>query len=117
MKGVGERVNNPEVPTTDWDWPIYPQGLEDMLVFIKERYPNYKKIYVTENGMGEKDVLCDKQVQDDSRIAYIFVHLKAILKAIERGVNVEGYFVWSLMDVFSWTNGYKETLWFILCRF
>ncbi len=58
--------------------------------------------------MGEKDVLCDKQVQDDSRIAYIFVHLKAILKAIERGVNVEGYFVWSLMDVFSWTNGYKK---------
>lgn len=108
LKGVGERVNNPEVPTTDWDWPIYPQGLEDMLVFIKERYPNYKKIYVTENGMGEKDVLCDKQVQDDSRIAYIFVHLKAILKAIERGVNVEGYFVWSLMDVFSWTNGYKK---------
>lgn len=108
LKGVGERVNNPEIPTTDWDWPIYPRGLEDMLVFIKQRYPNYKKLYVTENGLGDKDVLCNGQVEDDSRIAYIFVHLKAILNAIEQGVNVEGYFLWSLMDVFSWTNGYTK---------
>ncbi|MFR6671449.1 MULTISPECIES: 6-phospho-beta-galactosidase [Bacteria] len=108
LKGVGERVNNPDIPTTDWDWPIYPQGLEDMLLLIKQRYPNYKKIYVTENGMGDKDVLSEGRVEDDSRIEYTKLHLQAILNAIEKGVRVEGYFIWSLMDVFSWTNGYTK---------
>lgn len=108
LKGVGERVNNPEIPTTDWDWPIYPQGLEDMLLLIKERYPNYNKVYVTENGMGDKDVLQEGEVQDHARIDYIRLHLKAILNAIDKGVQVEGYFLWSLMDVFSWTNGYTK---------
>ncbi|MFY9548083.1 6-phospho-beta-galactosidase, partial [Miniphocaeibacter sp.] len=59
LKGIGERVTNPEIPTTDWDWPIYPKGLEDMLLSIKEQYPNYNKIYITENGMGDKDVIVD----------------------------------------------------------
>lgn len=108
LKGVGERVNNPEIPTTDWDWPIYPQSLEDMLLQIKNRYPNYNKLYVTENGMGDKDILCDGSVEDDARIDYIKVHLNAILNAIDKGVRVEGYFLWSLMDVFSWTNGYTK---------
>ena len=44
------------VPTTDWDWIIYPEGLYDLLR-IKNDYPNYKKIYITENGMGYKDDL------------------------------------------------------------
>lgn len=108
LKGIGERVNNPLIPTTDWDWPIFPQGLEDMLVFVKNTYPNYKKIYVTENGMGDKDILMEETVQDDARIDYVRQHLAAILKAVEQGVNVQGYFIWSLMDVFSWTNGYNK---------
>ncbi len=108
LKGVGERVNNPAIPTTDWDWPIYPQGLEDMLLYVKERYPNYKKIYVTENGMGDKDLLVAETVADENRIDYVRLHLQAILNAIDQGVIVEGYFIWSLMDVFSWTNGYTK---------
>lgn len=108
LKGVGERINNPNVPTTDWDWPIYPQGLEDMLLFIKERYPNYNKIYVTENGMGDKDALVNGKVSDKARIDYVRLHLQAILNAVQKGVKVEGYFIWSLMDVFSWTNGYTK---------
>lgn len=108
LKGVGERVNNPEIPMTDWDWPIYPQGLEDMLLYVKDRYPNYKKIYITENGMGDKDVLVDNTVSDTKRIEYVRLHLQAILNAVEKDVNVCGYFIWSLMDVFSWTNGYTK---------
>ncbi|MCB5954562.1 6-phospho-beta-galactosidase [Enterococcus sp. CWB-B31] len=108
LKGIGERVNNVEIPTTDWDWPIYPQGLLDMLLNVKETYPNYKKIYVTENGMGDKDILVNGTVQDVGRIDYVRQHLEAILDAVERGVNVQGYFIWSLMDVFSWTNGYNK---------
>lgn len=108
LKGIGERVNNPEVPTTDWDWPIYPKGLHDMLVRIKNEYTNYKKIYVTENGMGYKDDFEDGKIDDTPRIDYINKHLEAILQAKSEGVNVKGYFVWSLMDVLSWSNGYNK---------
>ncbi len=55
VKGIGEHVNKPGIPTTDWDWIIYPEGLFDLLVYIKQRYPNYKQIFITENGMGYKD--------------------------------------------------------------
>lgn len=108
LKGIGERVNNPKVETTDWDWPIYPNGLHDMLVRIKNEYPNYKKIYVTENGMGYKDDFVDGKIDDTPRIDYIKKHMEAILKAKEEGVVVKGYFVWSLMDVLSWSNGYNK---------
>ena len=108
IKGVGERVKNPEIETTDWDWPIYPKGLYDMLIRIKKEYPNYKKIYVTENGMGYKDDFINGEIDDSPRIDYIKRHLEAISEAIRGGVNVKGYFVWSLMDVLSWTNGFNK---------
>lgn len=108
LKGIGERVNNPEVETTDWDWPIYPKGLYDMLVRIKNDYPNYKKVYITENGMGYKDDFVDGKIDDAPRIDYIKRHLEAVLRAKDAGVNVKGYFVWSLMDVLSWSNGFNK---------
>lgn len=108
LKGIGERRNNPLIPTTDWDWPIYPQGMEDMLCYLKKRYPNLPKIYITENGMGDRDVLVDGKVWDSQRIDYIRSHLKAILESQKSGINISGYFVWSLIDVFSWTNGYNK---------
>ena len=108
LKGVGARVNNPKVETTEWDWPIYPQGLCDMLIKIKNDYPNYKKIYVTENGMGYKDEFINGKIEDTPRIDYVARHLKAILEAKEKGVNVKGYFIWSLMDVLSWSNGFNK---------
>lgn len=108
LKGIGARVNNPEVPTTDWDWPIYPEGLYRMLVRIKNEYPNYKKIYIAENGMGYKDDFIDGKIDDTPRIEYVKKHFEYILKAIEEGVNVKGYYIWSLMDVLSWSNGYNK---------
>ncbi|WDH75308.1 6-phospho-beta-galactosidase [Exiguobacterium marinum] len=108
LKGIGKRVSNPDVPTTDWDWPIYPAGLTDMLVRVHRQYPNYKAMYVTENGMGYKDDLIDGSIDDTPRIDYIAQHLNAILDAIEQGVTVRGYFLWSLMDVLSWTNGFNK---------
>ncbi|MBP2630556.1 MAG: lacG [Firmicutes bacterium] len=108
LHGIGARVSNPEVETTDWDWPIYPQGMYDMLVRIKRDYPNYKKIYIAENGMGYKDDFVDGKIDDTPRIEYIRKHFTYILKAIQEGVNVKGYYVWSLMDVLSWSNGYNK---------
>lgn len=108
LKGIGQRVSNPNIPTTDWDWPIYPEGLLDMLVRVKNNYPNYKKIYVTENGMGYKDDFENGKIDDTARIDYIKQHMQAILDAVHQGVNVQGYFLWSLMDVLSWTNGFNK---------
>ena len=79
-----------------------------MMVRIKNEYPNYNKIYITENGMGYKDNFEDGIIMDAPRIDYIRKHLNVIAKAIEEDINVKGYFLWSLMDVFSWSNGYNK---------
>lgn len=108
IKGTGKRVLNPAVPTTDWDWAIYPEGLYHMIMEIYQDFHFEKPIYITENGVGSKDVLEESTVQDDERIDYIYQHLDSILKAVSEGANVKGYFLWSCMDVFSWTNGYNK---------
>lgn len=108
LKGIGQREFDVDVPRTDWDWMIYPQGLYDQIMRVKNDYPNYKKIYITENGLGYKDDFVDNTVEDDARIDYVKQHLEVIADAIEDGANVKGYFIWSLMDVFSWSNGYEK---------
>ena len=108
IKGVGQREFDVDVPRTDWDWMIYPQGLYNQIMRVIHDYPNYKKIYITENGLGYKDEFVDNTVYDDARIDYIKKHLNALSDAIHDGANVKGYFLWSLMDVFSWSNGYEK---------
>lgn len=108
IKGIGCKKEPSSLPKTDWDWIIFPQGLYDQMMRIKKDYPNYKKMYVTENGLGNKDEFVDNTVYDDARIDYVKKHLEAITEAIADGVIVEGYFIWSLMDVFSWSNGYEK---------
>lgn len=73
------------IPKTDWDWLIYPEGLYDMIMRIKKDYPNYKAIYITENGMGYKDDFVDGEIDDTPRIDYIRKHLEWILRAISWG--------------------------------
>ncbi|MCO7127883.1 6-phospho-beta-galactosidase [Sporolactobacillus shoreicorticis] len=110
FKGVGETVKNPDVPTTDWDWNIYPEGLYDILKRITKEYPNIKTIYITENGLGYKDKFVNENtvIDDSPRIDYIEQHIEKILQARSEGVDVQGYFVWSLQDQFSWANGYNK---------
>lgn len=111
--GVCETVKNPDIPTTDWDWNIYPEGLYDVLTRIHKEYKNCKTIYITENGIGMKEQVpenvTDDYVYDDpKRIDYVDQHLQALLKARSEGVDVNGYFIWSLQDEFSWSNGYNK---------
>ncbi|MGO3838757.1 MAG: 6-phospho-beta-galactosidase [Vagococcus sp.] len=108
IKGIGERIVREDLPKTDWDWIIYPKGLSDLFIYVKDNYPNYHKIYITENGLGFKDSFDDGLIFDGQRIDYLREHFNAIADAIEEGVNVKGYFIWSLMDVFSWVNGYTK---------
>lgn len=108
LKGISEHMFKEGIDRTDWDWLIYPEGLYDQIMRIKKQYPNYNAIYITENGMGYKDDFKDGTVDDEPRIDYIKRHLQWIAKAIDEGANVKGYFVWSLMDMFSWSNGYNK---------
>lgn len=107
LRGISRRLQKTDVPTTDWDWSIFPQGLYDMLMRIHRDYPD-KPIYITENGLGCREALEEGTVEDDDRIDYIRQHIAAVLDAMEDGVDVRGYFVWSLVDCMSWTNGYEK---------
>ena len=93
---------------SDMGWEIYPNGLTDLLMQLKAEYPSLPPIYITENGMAVADSIVDDQIKDKERIEYIRLHLKAINDAIEQGVNVHGYFYWSLLDNFEWNSGYAK---------
>ena len=93
---------------TGFGWPIDPSGLTDALTRLHERYGN-PDIYVTENGACYDDpVAPDGTVHDDDRVAYLRDHLGAARRALADGVNLRGYFVWSLIDNFEWAEGYSR---------
>ncbi|HCZ05662.1 MAG: beta-glucosidase [Thermotogota bacterium] len=94
------------LPKTEMGWEIYPQGLYDML---KRLWNSYRlPLYVTENGMAGPDVLENGEVHDPYRIEYLETHFEKALKAIKDGVDLRGYFVWTLMDNFEWAFGYSK---------
>ncbi|MDD8053293.1 MAG: GH1 family beta-glucosidase [Thermotogota bacterium] len=97
----------PELETTECGWEIYPQGLTAFLKMAQEKYGNIP-MFITENGMADKDVLMNGVVADEKRIAYIKSHIEAVQRAMAGGADVRGYFVWSLMDNFEWAQGYSK---------
>lgn len=92
---------------TDMGWEIYPQGLTELLFKLKSEY-DLPPIYITENGMASPDRLEHGQVADPARIDYVRRHLAALKEAMEQGVEVSGYFLWSLLDNFEWNSGYTK---------
>jgi len=92
---------------TDMGWEIYPQGLTELLLKLKAEYP-LPPIYITENGMANPDTLVDGAVPDQKRIDYVRMHLEALAAAAAQGVDVQGYFLWSLLDNFEWNSGYAK---------
>ena len=118
MPGPGERptpwVGTDDVEivpngeqTTHMGWDIEPSGLTDTLVRLSQDYQPLP-IYITENGSAWDDVLEDGAVHDHPRIDYLEQHVAAIHDAIDRGVDVRGYFAWSLLDNFEWAFGYTR---------
>jgi beta-glucosidase len=94
---------------TDMGWPITPYGLEDLMVRWTNTYENLPPIYVTENGAAYDDGISpDGKIHDKRRIEYLNDHLLAILSAINRGADVQGYMQWSMMDNFEWAVGYAK---------
>jgi len=95
-------------PITDIGWEIYPQALTELLISLNQKYA-LPPIYITENGAAMPDQdFKDGRVNDTDRIAYYHGHLNAVHTAIEQGVDIKGYFAWSLMDNFEWAEGLSK---------
>ena len=92
-------------------WEIYPKGIYDFGMKMKEQYPNLS-FCISENGMGgeHEDRFRDEngQIQDDYRIEFVKEHLEWIFKAIQDGAQCKGYHYWGLIDNWSWNNAFKN---------
>lgn len=95
---------------TDFGWPVVPEGLTELLVGLRDRYGDaLPPVYITENGASYADGPGDDgQVHDVGRTRYLLDHLGAVLDAQSAGVDVRGYFHWSLLDNFEWSAGYAQ---------
>jgi beta-glucosidase len=95
-------------PRTATGWEIHPNGLHEMLVGLTRRYGRIPMI-VTENGAAFDDVPSPNGfVDDQNRISYIAEHLRAARRAIDSGVDLRGFFVWSLLDNHEWAEGFTK---------
>ena len=103
---VGVTMPDPGPAATDMGWPITPDGLRGLLLELCEEYPELPPLYITENGAAFDDPVTDGAVHDARRIAYLDGYLRALHAAIDAGVDVRGYFLWSLLDNFEWQHGY-----------
>ncbi len=102
--------STPKGELTDMGWPITPEGLTQMLVrWQKEFGESLPQIFITENGCAYPDGPdATGKINDLRRISYLDKHLNALLDAIDHGVNLGGYFQWSLLDNFEWSLGYQK---------
>jgi beta-glucosidase len=100
-------VESPNVERTAMGWEVYPDGLLELLVRLHEEY-DVPPLYVTENGAAFDDSRRNGTVEDPQRTAYLARHVDALARAVEQGVPLAGYFVWSLLDNFEWTRGYAK---------
>lgn len=103
------RVRQTRHAYTETDWEVYPPGLTNTLVWVKENYGDLP-LYVTENGAAFYDppTVNGSELSDPLRVDYLRTHLLAAHDAMERGVNLRGYFAWSLLDNFEWSLGYSK---------
>jgi beta-glucosidase len=93
---------------TAMGWPVEPEGLTQILVRIRDEYASIP-IYVTESGRAVYDYVDPEgRVNDEERVSYLDAHFRAAHAAIEQGVDLRGYLVWSLLDNFEWAEGYSK---------
>ena len=98
----------PELPRTNMGWLVEPDGLYDTLLALDREAPQLP-LYITENGCAADDYVTPEGVVEDlERVEYLHGHFDAAWRAIQDGVNLSGYFVWSLMDNFEWARGYQR---------
>ncbi|MFF1796920.1 family 1 glycosylhydrolase, partial [Kitasatospora sp. NPDC058263] len=92
------------VPRTAFGWPVVPDGLRELLVGLRQRYgAALPPVTITENGCSTTDTL-----DDQPRIDYLAGHLDAVAAAVADGVDVRGYYTWSLLDNYEWAEGFHQ---------
>lgn len=108
-------VPQKHLPRTEMGWPLIPDGLTELLVWLDRRYPGLP-FHITENGAAMNDTPdAAGRVDDQDRIAYLRDHIAACIEARRRGVDLRGYFVWSLIDNLEWSAGYDKRFGLIRC--
>lgn len=95
-----------DVETTEMSWEVYPESMYEMLMKFN-KYKTFKEIVVTENGAAFPDEMNDGRIKDVKRISYLDQNILQLERARKNGVNVNGYFVWSLTDNFEWAEGFR----------
>ena len=98
------------LPRTSMHWEVQPAGLTALLDRVSREYaqPVGTALYVTENGAAYDDTVSADGVHDADRTAFLRGHLGAVRDALDAGVDVRGYFYWSLLDNFEWAWGYEK---------
>jgi len=105
---IGANGRVPGSEYTDMGWEVHAPGFERVLLRLNKDY-ELPPILITENGAAFQDeVGIDGRIHDARRINYLQTHLNAVARAIAQGVNIQGYFVWSLLDNFEWAYGYSK---------
>ncbi len=98
----------PGASYTEMAWEIYPQGLGDVLLRVHREYAP-RLMLVTENGAAFADQWDGRNpVRDERRVQYLRDHIDALERALRQGIPLGGYFLWSLLDNFEWTDGYSK---------
>jgi len=112
----------PGRPVTELEWEVYPEGLYEVLTWVRDEYLTRPvALLITENGAAYPDVVQaargeaggelvhdgEVRIRDPQRRDYIALHLYQVWRALQDGLPVEGYWVWSLMDNFEWARGYR----------
>ncbi len=110
MHPEGFRIVPSYHETTDMGWPITPQGLYRHLKWLHHHTKGCLPFYITENGCAMADELTNEGMicHDPKRVSYLRAHFSAALQAMEEGVDLRGYFIWSLIDNFEWAFGYTK---------
>jgi beta-glucosidase len=90
------------------EWEVYPESIYEMVKQFSKYKPD-KPLIVTENGAAFPDVWSGgNEVHDERRTTYLQTHIEQVLRAKNEGIDVRGYFVWTLMDNFEWAEGFKQ---------
>ncbi len=106
-----KHVPQPQHIETDTKWEVFPEALTRVLLWVNERYGAGKlPIYITENGAAFYDPphTIDGRIDDPLRVDYYRQHLRAAHEAMTKGVNLRGYYAWSLLDNYEWAHGYSK---------
>ena len=104
-----KHVPQPEAMQTETHWEVFPEALSKVLLWVTERYGKIP-IYITENGAAFYDPphAIDGKIEDPLRVEYLRQHLRAAHDAMTQGVDLRGYFAWSLLDNYEWSLGYSK---------